>query len=98
MYSVWYPRRVHAPAVTPLPHTLLLSPSVSPLCHRCVTHPPQGEDAVHDAIRQRLLEVDVPRRVKAALLSYGASNDDVLWAALFALAILVRESSSLYGR
>jgi hypothetical protein len=53
---------------------------------------------VHDAIRQRLLEVDVPRRVKAALLSYGASNDDVLWAALFALAILVRESSSLYGR
>ena len=58
----------------------------------------QGDDAVHDAIRQRELEVGVPKRVKFALTTFGSVNDDVLWAALFVLAVLVRDSSTLHER
>jgi hypothetical protein len=58
----------------------------------------QGDDAVHDAIRIRELEAAVPRRVVAALRQHGTSNDDVLWAALFVLAVLVRDSSCVFER
>lgn len=57
----------------------------------------QGDDAVHDAVRIRELEACVPRRVVAALRQHGTSNDDVLWAALFLLAVLVRDNSSVFG-
>ncbi|GBF89177.1 hypothetical protein Rsub_01894 [Raphidocelis subcapitata] len=57
----------------------------------------QGDDAVHDAIRQRELEAAVPWRVVRALASYGGANDDVLWAALFVLAVLIRDSSSVFA-
>jgi hypothetical protein len=63
-----------------------------PFCHL------QGDDAVHDAIRQRELEVGVPKRVKFALTAFGSINDDVLWAALFVLAVLVRDSSTLHQK
>lgn len=52
---------------------------------------------MHDAIRQRELEAGVPRRVVRALAAYGGANDDVLWAALFVLAVLVRDGSSVLG-
>ncbi|KAF6266720.1 hypothetical protein COO60DRAFT_10327 [Scenedesmus sp. NREL 46B-D3] len=58
----------------------------------------QGDDAVHDAIRIRELEAAVPRRVVAALRQHGTSNDDVLWAALFVLAVLVRDNSCVFER
>jgi hypothetical protein len=58
----------------------------------------QGDDAVHDAVRIRQLEVGVPRRVTAALRNHGIGNDDVLWAVLFMLAVLVRDDSVVYGR
>jgi hypothetical protein len=58
----------------------------------------QGDDAVHDAIRIRELEAAVPRRVVAALHQHGTSNDDVLWAALFVLAVLVRDNSCVFER
>jgi hypothetical protein len=58
----------------------------------------QGDDAVHDAIRIRELEASVPRRVVAALRQHGTSNDDVLWAALFVLAVLVRDNSCVFDR
>ncbi|WIA29098.1 hypothetical protein OEZ86_011609 [Tetradesmus obliquus] len=58
----------------------------------------QGDDAVHDAIRIRELEASVPRRVVAALRQHGTSNDDVLWAALFVLAVLVRDNSCVFER
>eukprot|EP00878_Enallax_costatus_P017981 GHUV01018907.1.p2 GENE.GHUV01018907.1~~GHUV01018907.1.p2 ORF type:complete len:240 (+),score=114.87 GHUV01018907.1:1031-1750(+) len=58
----------------------------------------QGDDAVHDAIRIRELEAAVPKRVVAALRQHGTSNDDVLWAALFVLAVLVRDNSCVFGR
>jgi hypothetical protein len=29
---------------------------------------------------------------------HGCTNDDVLWAALFVLAVLVRDSSAVFGR
>jgi hypothetical protein len=46
----------------------------------------------------RQLEVGVPRRVTAALRNHGIGNDDVLWAVLFMLAVLVRDDSVVYGR
>lgn len=58
----------------------------------------QGDDAVHDAVRIRQLETGVPRRVAAALRNHGTGNDDVLWAALFTLAVLVRDDSVVYAR
>lgn len=58
----------------------------------------QGDDAVHDAIRIRELEASVPCRVVAALRQHGTSNDDVLWAALFVLAVLVRDNSCVFER
>jgi len=58
----------------------------------------QGDDAVHDAVRIRQLEAGVPRRVTAALRQHGTVNDDVLWAALFTLAVLVRDDSAVFNR
>lgn len=58
----------------------------------------QGDDAVHDAVRIRQLESGVPRRVAAALCNHGTGNDDVLWAALFTLAVLVRDDSVVFAR
>lgn len=40
----------------------------------------------------------MPRRVVAALKLHGNSNDDVLWAALFVLAVLVRDNSCVFER
>lgn len=34
----------------------------------------------------------------AALCNHGTGNDDVLWAALFTLAVLVRDDSVVFGR
>ena len=53
---------------------------------------------MHDAVRIRQLESGVPRRVAAALRQHGTVNDDVLWAALFTLAVLVRDDSAVFGR
>jgi hypothetical protein len=64
-------------------------------CMCCVV---QGDDAVHDAVRIRQLETGVPRRVTCALRTHGTDNDDVLWAALFTLAVLVRDDSVVFGR
>lgn len=58
----------------------------------------QGDDAVHDAVRLRELESGVPTRVVAALRRHGCSDDDVLWAALFLLAVLVRDNSTVFSR
>jgi hypothetical protein len=52
---------------------------------------------VHDAIRQRELEEGVPSRVVGALAAYGGDSDDVLWAALFVLAVLIRDNSAVFG-
>ncbi len=38
----------------------------------------------------------MPARVVRALIRFGKDSDDVLWAALFVLAVLVREQSSMY--
>jgi hypothetical protein len=51
----------------------------------------QGEDSTHDGIRQAQLDQGVARDVARTLSEYGAGSDEVLWAALFALAVLVRE-------
>jgi hypothetical protein len=67
-----------------------------PLAPPPAAAPPKGDDAVHDAIRQRELEAAAPWRVVRALAAHGGANDDVLWAALFVLAVLVRESSSVF--
>ncbi|KAK9817719.1 hypothetical protein WJX72_001212 [[Myrmecia] bisecta] len=56
----------------------------------------QGEDVVHDGIRQRQLEAAAPVQIAAALDMYGSRNEEVLWAALFSLAVLVREGSNPY--
>lgn len=40
----------------------------------------------------------MPRRVAAALRQHGTLNDDVLWAALFTLAVLVRDDSAVFNR
>lgn len=51
----------------------------------------QGEDAVHDAIRYRQLSINAHREIARSLAIYGGESDEVLWAALFSLAVLVRE-------
>lgn len=54
----------------------------------------QGEDAVHDAIRQQQLAVGATGRILAALKEWGADNEEVLWAVLFSLAVLVRDGAN----
>jgi hypothetical protein len=53
----------------------------------------QGEDAVHDAIRQQQLAVGVIGRILAGLREWGSRNEEVLWAVLFTLAVLVRDGA-----
>lgn len=56
----------------------------------------QGEDVVHDAIRQQQVEAGVPALIAAALTRYQGQNEEVLWAALFSLAVLIREGGNPY--
>ncbi|DBA73902.1 TPA: hypothetical protein ACH3X2_009553 [Trebouxia sp. C0005] len=56
----------------------------------------QGEDVVHDAIRQQQLDAGVPALIAAALAKYKGQNEEVLWAALFSLAVLIREGGDPY--
>lgn len=51
---------------------------------------------MHDSIRQQQLAAGAPKDVARALRQYGAESDEVLWAALFALAVLVREGGNPY--
>ena len=53
----------------------------------------QGDDVMHDAIRQQQLDAQAPTLVAAALELHGAAQEEVLWAALFSLAVLVKEGS-----
>ena len=50
---------------------------------------------MHDAVRQKELEAGLTG-VMAQALQRFQDNDDVLWAALFCAAVLVRESSRVY--
>lgn len=59
--------------------------------HNC-----QGDDVVHDAIRQQQVEAGVPLLTAAALARYEGQHEEVLWAALFSLAVLIREGSNPY--
>ncbi|CAK0751193.1 hypothetical protein CVIRNUC_002049 [Coccomyxa viridis] len=54
----------------------------------------QGDDTIHDTIRSMQLQIGVPRAIARALRRWGNSSDEVIWAALFALAVLVREGST----
>ena len=56
----------------------------------------QGDDVVHDAIRQQQVEAGVPALIAAALAQYQGQHEEVLWAALFSLAVLIREGSNPY--
>lgn len=56
----------------------------------------QGDDAMHDSIRQRLLEASAHYRVAKSLKTFGSENDEVLWAGLFALATLARDGSTMF--
>lgn len=58
----------------------------------------QGDDVLHDALRQRQLEVDVPARIAAALNTFGYSSDDLLWAGLFVCTLLLREGSLMQAQ
>lgn len=51
---------------------------------------------VHDAIRQQQVEAGVPALIAAALTQYQGQHEEVLWAALFSLAVLIREGSNPY--
>mmetsp|Transcript_3337 Transcript_3337/g.7883 ORF Transcript_3337/g.7883 Transcript_3337/m.7883 type:complete len:821 (-) Transcript_3337:193-2655(-) len=51
----------------------------------------QGDEAVHDAIRSRELSSNVQGHIAQAIRAFGGQNDEVLWAALFSLAVLMRE-------
>jgi hypothetical protein len=54
----------------------------------------QGEDAVHDAIRSLQLRLGAADAIARALRVHGSGSEEVLWAALFSLAVLVREGSA----
>lgn len=58
----------------------------------------QGDDPLHDTIRERLLETSAHVRVTKSLKVFGADNDEVLWAGLFALATLARDGSKFFQR
>ena len=58
----------------------------------------QGEDPVHDAIRQLLLDSSVPADIAAVLQQYGATSEEVLWGSLFALAVLLRDGGTGHDR
>jgi len=51
---------------------------------------------VHDTIRQQQVEAGVPALIAAALSRYQGQNEEVLWAALFSLAVLIREGGNPY--
>ena len=56
----------------------------------------QGEDVMHDAIRRQQVEAGVPALIASALTSYEGQNEEVLWAALFSLAVLIKEGGEPY--
>lgn len=56
----------------------------------------QGEDVMHDAIRQQQVQAGVPALIATALTDYQGQNEEVLWAALFSLAVLIREGAQPY--
>lgn len=49
---------------------------------------------MHDAIRQQQLAVGATGRILAALTDWSAENEEVLWAVLFSLAVLVRDGAN----
>ncbi len=49
---------------------------------------------MHDAIRQQQLAVGATGRILAAVKEWGAENEEVLWAVLFSLAVLVRDGAN----
>ena len=51
---------------------------------------------VHDAIRIQQVEAGVPALIASALRRYKGEHEEVLWAALFSLAVLIREGSNPY--
>lgn len=58
----------------------------------------QGEEPIHDAIRAMQLRAGVAGAVSRALAGHGRGSEEVLWAALFALAVLVREGGAPHAR
>lgn len=48
---------------------------------------------MHDAIRQQQLAVGATGRILASLKHWGAQSEEVLWAVLFSLAVLVRDGA-----
>jgi hypothetical protein len=52
----------------------------------------QGEEPEHDQIRAKEVAEGAPEAIAAALHRF-ASNEEVLWAALFSLAVLVRDGN-----
>ena len=51
---------------------------------------------MHDAIRRQQVEAGVPALIASALTSYEGQNEEVLWAALFSLAVLIKEGGEPY--
>ena len=51
---------------------------------------------VHDAIRQQQVEAGVPKLIAAAMSRYQGNSEEVLWATLFSLAVLIREGGDPY--
>ena len=49
---------------------------------------------MHDAIRQQQLAVGATGRILAALRDWGSENEEILWAVLFSLAVLVRDGAN----
>ena len=56
----------------------------------------QGEEPLHDAIRACVITAGAPRALVSVLTDLADDNEEVLWAALFLLAVLLREASPLY--
>ncbi|GAB4822418.1 hypothetical protein N2152v2_009464 [Parachlorella kessleri] len=56
----------------------------------------QGEEGVHEAIRDLIIRRGAPKAIADALRGLGTLSEDVLWACLFALAVIARESSGSY--
>ena len=46
---------------------------------------------MHDEVRRQQLAAGATRRIHCVLKTWGSSSEEILWAALYALAVLVRD-------
>eukprot|EP00887_Chlorella_sp_A99_P003054 scaffold9.g3054.t1 len=58
----------------------------------------QGEEPMHDAVREEIVAAGAGAALARVLREQAVESEEVLWAVLFLLAVLLREASPLFVR